>query len=292
MLSLNDIKNKRFQKASLRGGYMREEVDDFLDEVESSYTALIQKTAQQHDELEHKKNEMRQMQEKMKSMQEQIQKYCAEEDEIKEALLSAQKMRDAALREAHQQADSIVADANRKAKGIVTEASQEIEGEQEKLQAMKQAVSDFRSQLLRVYKQHLTLINALPHMEKKQPQPAPAPAVQPQPAPAPAVQPQPEKEPSYPQEAAAPAAKQEAPAAAEAEPEEEPCYPQEAAAPAAKKGPVPVTFADELDEPDYLTAKPFAPVKNENKADKSVSSFADDYDLDDEDASEIFSKKH
>ena len=52
MLSLNDIKNQKFRRAGFRGGYMEEDVNDFLDEVESSYSALIQKTAEQRDTIE------------------------------------------------------------------------------------------------------------------------------------------------------------------------------------------------------------------------------------------------
>lgn len=59
MLSLNDIKNQKFRKAGFRGGYMEEDVNDFLDEVESSYAALIQKTAEQRDEVEREKAQVR-----------------------------------------------------------------------------------------------------------------------------------------------------------------------------------------------------------------------------------------
>ncbi|MDD3261773.1 MAG: DivIVA domain-containing protein [Oscillospiraceae bacterium] len=294
MLSLNDIKHKRFQKASLRGGYMREEVDDFLDEVETSYDTLIQKTAEQRDNLERKNNEVSKLQDKIKELEEQIKQYRGEEDEIKEALLSAQKMRDTALKEAQQQADEIIHQANEKANVIVNGASKNIVSEQEKLREMKQAVSDFRAKLMQMYKQHLTLINEIPHMEKKpapQAEPA-APQTAEKPQPVAAAQPQ-QAEPAVPVEPEKPAAAPAAPVAVAAPVPAVQSQKEPNTAPVKRQQPQPVTFATTPDEPDYLTAKPFDPVppKKDQKK-KPAGAFSDEYDLDDEDASEIFSKRH
>ncbi|MDD3229070.1 MAG: DivIVA domain-containing protein [Oscillospiraceae bacterium] len=262
MLSLNDIKNKKFQKASLRGGYMREEVDDFLDEVETSYDALIQKTAEQHDHLQHEESEIRQLQNKVKEQEDQIQQYCQEEDEIKEALVSAQKMRDASIRDARQQAEKVVNDAQLKAKEIVENASLKIEGEAEKLSQMKQAVSDFRSNLLNLYKEHITLINDLPHQEAKKVSEE-------------AEQKTADEQPAAEKNASPDKSQDKEDLSEEAEDDQ----------------PKPVTFASEDGKPNYPTAKPFDPVKPEN-ASKKPAGFADDYDFDETDTSEIFSKKH
>ncbi|MCH4239941.1 MAG: DivIVA domain-containing protein [Oscillospiraceae bacterium] len=260
MLSLNDIKHKRFQKASFRDGYMREEVDDFLSEVESSYDALIQKTAEQHDELEHKQSEIRRLQDKIKELNAQIDQYRHEGDEIKEALVSAQKMRDAAVKEGREKADAAISSAEAKAKEIVDAAAEKIQYEDDKLQQMKQAVTDFRSMLLGLYKEHITLINDLPHYDRPKPETdEKAPEEQPKDAPAEEAEPEVEK------------------------PEEQP-EPK-------KEQPEPVTFATTEGEPDYLTAKPFAPVKSDSQP-KAPVAFGDEYDLDDDDATEIFSKRH
>ncbi|WOC31323.1 MULTISPECIES: DivIVA domain-containing protein [Caproicibacterium] len=265
MLSLNDIKHKRFQKASLRGGYMREEVDDFLDEVEASYDALIQKTADQHDELERKEAQNRQLKEKIKDLEGQIDKFRKEEDEIKEALVSAQKMRDAAVREARHQAEAILNDANLKAKGIVSGAEKEITGEQQKLQQMKQAVSDFRAHLLDLYKEQIALINNLPQQPIKQPEAEEEPAAEERPEPS--EQAETEDQPPV-----------KTGAVKERPDEEEEIL-------------EPVTFASPDGEAEYLTAKPFAPVRPEKESKASVI-FGEEYDLDDDDASQIFNRKH
>ena len=167
MLSLNDIKNQKFRRAGFRGGYMEEDVNDFLDEVESSYSALIQKTAEQRDTIERLNAQMQSYNDKIAELSSQVEQYRKEEDDIKSALVSAQKMRDASIREARHQAEAIVNDANRKANEIVSGASRQIGDEQEKLDQLKQEVSAFRTSLLEMYKKHLTLINALPKVEKK-----------------------------------------------------------------------------------------------------------------------------
>lgn len=268
MLSLNDIKHKRFQKASLRGGYMREEVDDFLDEVESSYDALIQKTAEQHDGLERKDAQVRQLNEKIKELESGIDKYRKEEDEIKEALVSAQKMRDASVREARHQAEAILNDAHLKAKDIVSGAEKEIDGQQEKLLEMKQAVSDFRSNLLNLYKQHITLINNLPQQKAKQPETDDE------------TDDETETTPDQPEEAEETPAEDAPPVATGAD----------TGLPVEDKKPEPVTFATTEGEPDYLTAKPFDPVRTEKET-KAPVIFGEEYDLDDDDATEIFNRR-
>ena len=130
MLSLNDIKNQKFRRAGFRGGYMEEDVNDFLDEVESSYSALIQKTAEQRDTIERLNAQMQSYNDKIAELSSQVEQYRKEEDDIKSALVSAQKMRDASIREARHQAEAIVNDAKRKAIEIVSGASRKIGDEQ------------------------------------------------------------------------------------------------------------------------------------------------------------------
>ena len=51
MLTLTDIKNITFRKASI-GGYRSDEVDDFIDSVIASYEVLLRETEQQKEKLE------------------------------------------------------------------------------------------------------------------------------------------------------------------------------------------------------------------------------------------------
>ncbi|HIU32000.1 MAG TPA: DivIVA domain-containing protein, partial [Candidatus Caccousia avistercoris] len=120
---------------------------------------------------------------------EKIEDYRSEEDEIKNALVSAQKLGDASVREARHKAEIIVKDANLKAEHIVASAEDRISDQKRQLEELKKQVSDFRSKLLDMYRQHLTLIDALPTAKKEAaPAEAQPPVLQerPEPEPAPA----------------------------------------------------------------------------------------------------------
>ena len=176
MLSLNDITNVSFRKAGF-SGYRTDDVDTFIDQVRDTVEELIQKNQALRDEVAKEKEQTSQMQKKVEILAAKIEEYRSEEDEIKNALVSAQKLGDASIREARHKAEIILKDATLKAEHIVSGYAA-LDCQKQQLQNLKAQVSDFRSHLLDLYRQHLTLINALPkeeEQEKQQPeQPAPA----------------------------------------------------------------------------------------------------------------------
>lgn len=167
MLTLNDIINVSFRKSGF-SGYKTDDVDAFIDQVKESYEALIKKTIDQKEELEKREEEKRQLAGKVDALVTRLEDYRKEEEEIKNALVSAQKLGDASVREARHKAEIIIKDATLKADRIVAGANAELEDRKEDLEGLKQSASEFRSKLLEMYKQHLTLINAIPtyHTEK------------------------------------------------------------------------------------------------------------------------------
>lgn len=171
MLTLNDIVNISFRKANF-SGYRPEDVDNFIDRVKESYEALIKKGVEQKEELDrvHKENE--QLQKKMELLAQKIEEYRNEEDEIKNALVSAQKLGDASVREARHKAEIILKDANLKAERIVASAEGEIDDQKNQLEELKKETSKFRASLLDLYKEHLTLIKAIPSYKEEAPVPA------------------------------------------------------------------------------------------------------------------------
>ena len=177
MLSLNDITNVSFRKAGF-SGYRTDDVDTFIDQVRDTVEELIQKNQALRDEVAKEKEQNSQMQKKVEILAAKIEEYRSEEDEIKNALVSAQKLGDASIREARHKAEIILKDATLKAEHIVSGAEGQIKDQKQQLQNLRAQVSNFRSHLLDLYRQHLTLINALPkeeEPEKQQPeQPAPA----------------------------------------------------------------------------------------------------------------------
>ena len=187
MLSLNDITNVSFRKAGF-SGYKPEDVDDFIDKVKSSFEELMKANRAQREELDRAEEEKRQLQKKLEILAAKIEEYRNEEDEIKTALVSAQKLGDASIREARHKAEIILKDANLKAEHIISGAEGQIQQQKQQMVDLKKQVSDFRAQLLDMYRRHLTLIDALPTAKEEPaapPEPAyePAPAVQPEPVP-------------------------------------------------------------------------------------------------------------
>jgi cell division initiation protein len=176
MLTLNDIINASFRKSNF-SGYRTEDVDNFLDEVKDSYDLLIKKNVEQKEANESLTEQNNQLQKKLEVLAAKIEEYRTEEDEIKNALVSAQKLGDASVREARHKAEIIIKDANIKAERIISGTKEELVAQSQEFEQLKQTVSDFRSRLLSAYKEHLTLIDALPTAPKTAPS---APAEEPE----------------------------------------------------------------------------------------------------------------
>ena len=178
MLTINDIINASFNKSNF-GGYKTEDVDIFIDEVKESYELLIKKNIEQKEANESLAEENRKLAKKIDLLAKKVEEYRDEENEIKNALISAQKLSEAAIREARHKAEIILKDAQMKADEKVASIADEVEEKKEELEKMRQIVSDFRKTLLDKYKEHLTLINNIPNRKKqvkleepKQPEPA------------------------------------------------------------------------------------------------------------------------
>ncbi len=292
MLTLNDIINANFRKSSF-SGYRPEDVDAFLDLVKESYEQLIKKNIEQKDTITSLKAENEQMVKKIEVLAERVETYRSEEDEIKNALVSAQKLGDASIREARHKAEIILKDANIKAERIVSGAQAQIGQYERELENLKKSVSDFRSSLLAMYKQHLTLIDALPSQkeeaskpaapaEKKQekpvekevkPEPVKEEVKAPAPTPAPASTPAP-----------APVVEKEAPPISKEEPKPEPV----------KEEPIPV---EEEEDSFTLDVTGFEPPAEDTLPSRDARyaslKFGEDYDIatDPDSPIDIFNKR-
>ncbi len=174
MLSVKDINNKRFEQA--RPGYSTEEVDDFLRQI-------AQDIAQYQREKE-------EAEKKIEVLVESVREYKKDEDALKDALIGAQKQGKAVIADAQAKADRILADANSKAEEIIGSTKTQLEKEKNCLVKMQQEVSDFKANLLNMYKQHLEQITAIPDYEDDDDaeEEVPAAAAAPEAAPAPETQ--------------------------------------------------------------------------------------------------------
>ncbi len=150
MLTLNEIRNVNFRKSNF-GGYRAEDVEAFIDEVQLSYDSLLKENAELLKRLE--------------SLTAKLEEYQQEEDSIRNALMNAQKVGDASLRDAKHKAEIILKDATIKAEKIVSNAQIEIHRERDVIEKMQRDIADFKAKLLKVYKEHLTIINSIPNEE-------------------------------------------------------------------------------------------------------------------------------
>ncbi|MBR6789315.1 MAG: DivIVA domain-containing protein [Oscillospiraceae bacterium] len=188
---------KMFEKAAF--GYRAEEVDRYVEERTRKIEALEAEKADQ--------------QAKMKILADKINEYRAEEGNLKDALLEAQRIKNAIeadartrsekmvtdaeehaahlkaeakahatrlLSEAKARADQMVADAKKQAEEAIGSVRGQVETEQRTLARMQREVSTFKSTLISIYRSHLNLITSLPEEERKSAQSAPeAPAAKP-----------------------------------------------------------------------------------------------------------------
>ena len=109
MLTIDEIKNISFRKASFSGGYKAEDVDAFIEEVIASFEQL--------------KKEKTNLVHKIDRLATRLEEYRADEETVRNALLTSQKMSDACIKEAREKAAKIVRDAEEKAQALLVEAN-------------------------------------------------------------------------------------------------------------------------------------------------------------------------
>ena len=235
MLTVKEINEVSFGKAGF-SGYKPEDVDNFIDEVVESFTQLqaerddaVQQSAQLNQQMEELNGQIAELkakngelQKKLAILAQKIESYREEEDGIKEAILSAQKIGKDSIQEAKGKAAVMLADAEENAKKILESArddaakaareyANQVEQKRNELEEMKRQVSAFRVSLLEMYKKHLESINHIPSFRFKdsapasetvsqpesrpEPEPEPEPQPVPQPEPEPEIEPEPEPEP-------------------------------------------------------------------------------------------------
>lgn len=172
MLTLKQISEISFRKSSF-SGYKPEDVDNFIDEVTESFTALLkenQANKAKVSELNAKNGEYK---EKLVLLAQKVEQYKKDEEGIKDALLTAQKLGNQSIRDAKKKAEKIIADAKSEAEYILSDANNEqkkmvvdyesqIEAKKKELESLKAVVTDFRTNLYGMYRDHLKLIEKLP----------------------------------------------------------------------------------------------------------------------------------
>ena len=145
MITAKEIREVKFNRSL--GGYKTNEVDAFLD-----------RCADAVEELTKLLNENER---KMQVLAETVVDYRNQEDSIRSALISAQRMSESVISEARKQAEDIRDAAHADAEAMHEKAVADTAAEQEELRRIRQEVADFKAKLLSTYREHLTLIGIL-----------------------------------------------------------------------------------------------------------------------------------
>lgn len=149
MYTPQEIRSIEFTKSL--GGYKTAEVDEFIDRCADTVEALI--------------NEKSELAKKLEVLADKLVEYRNDEDSIRTALLSAQRLGDTVVREANHKAGLILDDANIKAQKIEETAKRKIVDEEKELERVKKEVALFKSRMMSIYREHLSLIGMLPEDE-------------------------------------------------------------------------------------------------------------------------------
>lgn len=152
MLSVSEIKNKRFERGTR--GYKCDEVDSFISEI----AAQLDTVTKQNQESE----------EKILKLVDRINEYREDEDAIKNALLSAQKQGMKIIVQAEQEAKQIIDNATIQSQKLVIATKEEYNEEIDKLARLKHDVSDFKANLTELYNKQLRLIMELPEDDEEE----------------------------------------------------------------------------------------------------------------------------
>ena len=184
MLTLDEIKAISFRKASFNG-YRTEDVDKFIDDIVETVNKLT--------------SEKIVLLKKSEQLIKKVEQYKASEDAVGIAMLSAQKIAEAAVKEAKEKAAALMNDAttksdamlkeakekadnllknatlrakelvmeaNEKAENIVYEANIAIKDNKDLLISLEREIASFRANIMREYKNHIKLIDSLPNKEQ------------------------------------------------------------------------------------------------------------------------------
>lgn len=195
MLTVKEINEVSFGKAGF-SGYKPEDVDNFIDKVAASFHELITErdaAIKQAGDLSVLNTELTKKnadaQRKLSVLAQKVETYRLEEEGIKEAIISAQRMSKSMVQEAEQKAANIVGEARAQAEAKLLEANEEArritqnaeneaaksakeyanlaETKKIELEEIKKQVTAFRSSLLEMYKKHLECIDHIPTFRQK-----------------------------------------------------------------------------------------------------------------------------
>ena len=157
MITAKDIQKKKFEKVKF--GYSPEEVDEFLSQIENDIRLMQQ--------------DLDDSNEKVQLLADKVREYKDQEEDIKNALLGAQKQArqvidDAKARAAEMEQEAKTAAEAAKSQALIDQETQlkqiseRLDQENQSLVTTQKQVAAFKQTLFDLYKQHLELISRIP----------------------------------------------------------------------------------------------------------------------------------
>ncbi|MCD8017324.1 MAG: DivIVA domain-containing protein [Oscillospiraceae bacterium] len=165
MLTPQNIREKTFEKAVF-GGYDMGTVDNFLDEIANDFELLAKENAT--------------LKGKMKVLVNKIEEYRSNEDALRAAMISAQKLGTMIEQEARAKSEQMTTDATAEAEKIVRDAKLELEVERARLAEAKDASARYIENMELLCRRQSETLQRLRAMQLTAPSTDAAEAPQPQ----------------------------------------------------------------------------------------------------------------
>lgn len=150
MLSIEEIKDVKFHKAG-KNAYNVDDVEAFIEDVIATV-----------EQLQAEKNELVR---KMGILAKKIEQYREDEETVRNALITSQKLSDNTIKEANNKASYIIKSAEKKSRSILTEAEMATEREKDKFESLHAETAKLRKEIIALYKKHLAVVEELPTEE-------------------------------------------------------------------------------------------------------------------------------
>lgn len=150
MITPQDIREKSFEKAVF-GGYDMGAVDNFLEEAANDL-ALLQK-------------ENAVLKGKMKVLVDKVEEYRGNEDALRMAVLSAQRLGNMIEKEAKEKSDTMLSSAKDEAARVTQEAALEVQMERARLEDAKRASAQFIENMNLLCRRQMAFLEKLSQMD-------------------------------------------------------------------------------------------------------------------------------
>ncbi|MBE6735077.1 MAG: DivIVA domain-containing protein [Ruminococcaceae bacterium] len=153
MLTIEDIKNVSFRKSGI-GGYKPEDVDSFIDQVLITFEQL--------------RKEKSDLIKKMDILARRVEEYRADEDSVRNAMLSAQRVADSTIREARAKAARILEESENIAKAKLYDLNIQIKQQKKQYTLLLAECNRLRDDIISHCNKHIAIAKELPSVQRIQ----------------------------------------------------------------------------------------------------------------------------